>query len=261
VGGTDKECVRDGFLGLGHCGRGCHHPHLHCVIPGGGLSPDGAAWISCRPNFFLPVAVLSCLFRRLFLTHLQRAFEAGQLRFAGTLEHLSDSAQWDTYLQPARDADWVVYAKAPFAGPEQVLDYVGRYTHRVAISNNRILDIADGQVTFRWKDYRDDGAPQPMTLPAEEFIRRFLLHVLPDAFQRIRFYGFMANRFRKQKLATCRQLLGMPAPEPADPEPSDYRDCYEQLTGSSLRLCPLCRQGTMRKIRLLTACPAIQDSS
>ncbi len=173
-----------------------HHPHLHCVVPGGGLSADGSRWISCKPGFFLPVRVLSRLFRRLFLEHLQNAFDAGKLRFFTALENLRDHRQFARYLAPVRKAEWVVYAKRPFAGPQQVLDYVGRYTHRVAISNNRLLDITAGQVRFQWKDYRNKGRPKTMTLSAEEFIRRFLLHALPDWFQRIRYYGLLGNRWR-----------------------------------------------------------------
>ena len=203
-----------------------HHPHLHCVVPGGGLSHDGSRWISCRPGFFLPVRVLSRLFRRLFLQYLHRAYESGKLQFSGSLEKLSSPDEWDLYLDPVRKAEWVVYAKPPFAGPEQVVDYVGRYTHRVAISNNRITDIEDHRVSFDWKDYRDNNLQKTMTLAAAEFIRRFLLHVLPDGFQRIRYYGFLGNRYRKQKLAQCRQLLGMLASDDsAIPEQSsDYRD-------------------------------------
>jgi hypothetical protein len=155
-----------------------------------------------------------------------------------------------------RQADWVVYAKRPFAGPEQVLDYVGRYTHRVAISNNRLLDIAEGKVTFRYKDYRHEAQQKTMTLQAEEFIRRFLLHVLPEGFQRIRYYGFLANRYREQKLARCRELLGMPAPEPSDSEATkDYSQRYEELTGFSLWQCPVCHQGRMLVIEVLPPSP------
>jgi len=228
-----------------------HHPHLHCVVPGGGLSPDGSRWISCKPGFFLPVGVLSRLFRRLFLEHLQHAFDSGKLKFFTALEKLRDGRQFARYLAPLRKAEWVVYVKAPFAGPQQVLDYVGRYTHRVAISNNRLLDIADGQVRFQWKDYRDKAHRKTMTLSAEEFIRRFLLHALPDGFQRIRYYGFLGNRYRQQKLARCRQLLGMAPPIEA-PAPEDYRDRHEQLTGSSLRACPLCHRGRMLLVETLT---------
>ncbi len=159
----------------------------------------------------------------------------------------------------------VVYAKPPFAGPEQVLDYVGRYTHRVALSNNRLLDIADGTVRFRWKDYRDRNRQKAMTVSADEFIRRFLLHVLPEGFHRIRYYGFLGNRHRAQKLARCRELLGMPVPEPLDDEfEKDYRDHYEELTGVSLKQCPACRQGQMVIVETfdgITTRPPIQDTS
>ena len=243
-----------------------HHPHLHCVIPGGGLSPDGSRWISCRNNFFLPVRVLSRLFCRLFLEHLQVAFDSGQLQFFSALQELQQEHAFSSYLAPLRNAEWVVYAKRPFAGPQQVLDYVGRYTHRVAISNNRLLDIENGQVSFTWKDYRDNNRQKIMPLSAAEFIRRFLLHVLPDGFQRIRYYGFLSNRYRQQKLAQCRQLLGMPTPEDTPDQSSpaqDYRDRYEELTGSSLRACPACHQGRMVLLEALIAVsqPAVTDTS
>src|ERR1700752_4317230 len=191
-----------------------HHPHLHCVVTGGGLSPDGTQWIFCRDGFFLPGGELSRLFRRLFLEYLLKAFDAGKLQFFSSLESLRDPCSFLDYLAPLRAAEWVVCAKRPFAGPEQVLDYVGRYTHRVAISNNRLLDIAEDKVTFRYKDYRHEAQQKTMTLQAEEFIRRFLLHVLPEGFQRIRYYGFLSNPYRQQKLACCRELLDMPAPDP-----------------------------------------------
>ncbi len=245
-----------------------HHPHLHCVIPGGGLSPDGTRWIACRPGFFLPVRVLSRLFRRLFLQELQAAYDAGELRFSGGLDALGNRRAFAEHLIPARQTEWVVYAKAPFAGPPQVLDYVGRYTHRVAISNQRVLDIEEGQVRFRYKNYRTADGPQTpatMTLTATEFIRRFLLHVLPPGFHRIRYYGFLGNRHRAAKLVRCRQLLGMgstPAP-PNEPPPSpDYRDRYESLTGISLRTCPACHDGHMIVVEHLPrARPAITDTS
>jgi hypothetical protein len=242
-----------------------HHPHLHCVVAGGGLSPDGTRWISCRPGFFLPVRVLSHLFRRLFLGYLQKAFDAGELQFFSTLEPLRQRRAFLRYLAPVRQAQWVVYAKPPFAGPEQVLEYVGRYTHRVAISNNRLLDIADGTVRFRWKDYRDRNRQKAMTVSADEFIRRFLLHVLPEGFHRIRYYGFLGNHHRAQKLARCRELLGMPVSEPLDDEfEKDYRDHYEELTGVSLNQCPACRQGQMVIVETfdgITTHPPIQDTS
>ena len=230
------------------------HPHLHCVVPGGGLSPKGDRWISCRRGFFLPVRVLSRLFRRLFLELLEKTFDNHQLNFFSSLCELQDRQAFLRYLAPLRREEWVVYAKPPFAGPKQVLDYVGRYTHRVAISNNRLLDIENGEVQFRYKDYRHDNQQKVMTLAAEEFIRRFLLHVLPDSFQRIRYYGFLGNRYRQEKLERCRQLLGMASADQTTlaTEPKDYRDRYEQLTGVSLRLCPVCRQGRMIRIELPT---------
>ena len=220
------------------------HPHLHCMVPGGGISPDGTRWISCRPNFFLPVAVLARLFRRLFVDYLTQAFDAGDLQFFSSLEPLRMRDAFLRHIASSRKKDWVVYAKPPFAGPEEVLKYVARYTHSVAISNNRLLDINDGSVAFRWKDYRDGDCYKTMTLSADEFIRRFLLHVLPDGFQRIRYFGFLANRYRAEKLALCRQLLRMPPP-PTREIKKDYRDRYEALTGISLKTCPLCRCGTM----------------
>jgi hypothetical protein len=232
------------------------HPHVHCVVPGGGLSPDGQRWVSCRPNFFLPVRVLSCLFRRLFLESLQKAFDSGKLQFFKTLESLRERHAFVALLDRMKAREWVVYAKRPFAGPQQVLDYVGRYTHRVAISNNRLLDIENDQVRFRWKDYRDGGQLKTMTLSAGEFIRRFLLHVLPDGCQRIRYYGFLGNRYRKEKLNQCRRLLGMPTPAaPTKPAQRDYRDRYEELTGDSLHQCPQCKQGRMLVIEILPRLP------
>ena len=177
-----------------------HHPHLHCVVPGGGLSADGERWISCRPGFFLPVRVLSRLFRRLFLAQLQRAFEAGRLRFFNALEPLQAPSAFARYLAPVRQAEWVVYAKPPFGGPRHVLEYLGRYTHRVAIANHRLIDFVEGKVSFRWKDYRHDARQKIMRLEAQEFMRRFLLHVLPNGLQRIRHYGLLANRHRALKL-------------------------------------------------------------
>ncbi len=212
-----------------------HHPHIHCVVPGGGLSPDGMRWVACRPGFFLPVPVLSCLFRRLFLAALRDAFDAGLLRFFATLAGLADPARFRCCLAAARRQQWVVYAKPPFGGPEQVLAYLGRYTHRVAIANSRLIASEDGRVSFRWRDYRHPQRPKLMSLTAAEFIRRFLLHILPDGFHRIRYYGFFANRQRAAKLALCRRLLAQPPPsEPtgADPHP--------RHRARPLAICPDC---------------------
>jgi hypothetical protein len=231
-----------------------HHPHIHCVVPGGGLAPDGQRWISCRPRFFLPVKVLSRCFRRLFLQYLDEAVQAGELQFFSDLEYLSHPAAWREYLADARGREWVVYAKPPFGGPKQVLDYLGRYTHRVAISNHRLVQLEGGQVSFRWKDYRDQSRPKVMTLVVDEFIRRFLLHVLPPGFQRIRQYGLLSNRSRDVKLARCRELLQVTVVLPAV-ESGDWRAKYEEVTGESLDRCPICRQGRMVRVEILPSRP------
>jgi hypothetical protein len=235
-----------GFLGVLHTwGQNLqHHPHVHFLVPGGGIAPDGDSWIACRPAFFLPVRVLSRMFRGLFLHYLEKAFAAGALNFFSTYRHFHEPAAFRRHLAPARNTEWVVYAKRPFAGPAQVLDYVGRYTHRVAISNNRLLSMDNGKVTFRWKDYRDGDRQKTMTLEGGEFIRRFLIHVLPDGFHRIRYYGFLANCHRARKLERCRELLGMAPAASADP-PAAWRDRFEALTGRSLWECPNCHTGIM----------------
>jgi hypothetical protein len=203
-----------------------HHPHIHMIVPGGGIARDGTRWISSRPAFLLPVRVLGKLFRRLFLTRLMALHTAGRLAFYSSMAHLADRRAFLRHLSPVRKKRWVVYAKPPFAGPEAVLAYLSRYTHRIAISNSRLLRFDHAGVTFRYKDYRRDGADrqQTMTLAADEFIRRFLLHVLPKGFHRIRHYGLLASSARKAGLVRARQLLDV-APPPADtPEdPPDVR--------------------------------------
>ena len=220
-------------------------------MPGGGISLDGSRWVACRPRFLLPVRVLSCRFRRLCLRYLEQAYTAGKLRFHGQLQHLSDPASFARYLAPLRKSKWVVYAKPPFGGPERVLDYLGRYTHRVAISNHRLQQLQDGRVTFAYKDYKDGHQQKLMTLSADEFLRRFLLHVLPEGFQRIRHYGLFNNRHRAENLARCRELLGVSAP--VVPPPRDYRERYRQLTGQDLLQCPQCHKGQMRRTSVLPA--------
>ena len=206
-----------------------HHPHVHMIVPGGGLSDDRERWIACRPNFFLPVRVLSRLFRRLMLTALAEAHAAGKLKFFGNHTSLADKTAFANFLAPLRRSEWVVYAKEPFAGPEPVLRYLSRYTHRVAISNRRLVADEDGGVAFRFKDYRAEGADRwkTMTLHPHEFIRRFLLHVLPKGFHRIRHYGLLANGNRAANVVRARELLGMTPPEPdtepAPVEPADVR--------------------------------------
>jgi hypothetical protein len=215
-----------------------HHPHVHCIVPGGGLGPDGR-WVACKPNFFLPVHVLSRCFRRLFLERLQTAFDADVLSFHGALARLRDPAEFARYLKPVKDISWVVFAKPPFANPSQILDYLGRYTHRVAIANGRLLDCQDGRVSFRWKDYRAQNKSKAMTLEADEFMRRFLMHVLPKGFRRIRHFGFLANSCCFQKLARIRAALAVPNPEPRV-KPKDYRERCVLLTGKRLDICPCC---------------------
>jgi hypothetical protein len=204
-----------------------HHPHVHVVVPGGGLAPDGSRWIACRPGFFLPVRVLSRLFRRLFLDRLAAAHGAGRLAFHGDLAPLADPAAFAAQLAPLRRSEWVVYAKRPFAGPGAVLAYLSRYTHRVAIASSRLLALDERGVTFRWKDYRAREGKKgrewikSMTLSADEFIRRFLLHVLPDGFHRIRHYGLFASGTRAVNIARIRTLLGTAPPsDRASPAPA-----------------------------------------
>ncbi len=215
-----------------------HHPHVHCIIPGGGLSSDGV-WRACRPHFFLPVHVLSRLYRRLFLERLKAAFDANNLKFFGDLTPLRDLETFVRYLSPLRHTPWVVYAKKPFGGAQQVLDYLGRYTHRVAIANGRLIDCANQTVSFRWKDYRACNKSRTMTLDVNEFMRRFLLHVLPKGFRRIRHFGFLANTRRTNKLAQIRAALNVPEPT-VSAQPTDYRDRYAMLTGKRIDICQCC---------------------
>jgi hypothetical protein len=216
-----------------------HHPHVHIIVPGGGISLDGQRWISCRPGFFLPVRVLSRLFRRLFLARLVAAHEAERLRFFGDHARLAERDAFTAYLAPLRKAEWVVYAKRPFGGPEAVLAYLSRYTHRVAIANSRLVALDDTGVTFKWKDYRakEHERAKVMTLAIDEFIRRFLIHVLPGGFHRIRHYGFFANGGRAESIARARQLLNVPATQ-NEASPADSADDTEPQTLS--RPCPCC---------------------
>ena len=189
-----------------------HHPHVHMIVPGGGISLDGEKWVSCRLGFFLPVRVLSRLFRRLFLEKLVAAHQAGELQFFGNHAALTDAQAFAAYLAPLRNSEWVVYSKRPFGGPKEVLRYLARYTHRVAISNRRLIALDDNGVTFKWKDYRIEGCERykVMTLATSEFIRRFLIHVLPDGFHRIRYYGLLASTTRVKNIARARELLAVP---------------------------------------------------
>ena len=256
--------ARLGFLAIPHTwGQNLmHHPHVHCVVPGGGISLDERRWVSCKPKFFLPVRVLSRLFRRLFLEQLEKAFDQKRLEFHGRHKHLSRPQAFARLLATCRKSEWVVYAKPPFGGPEKVLDYLGRYTHRIAISNNRLLAMESGKVTFGLKNYKRDGRREKMVLQAEEFIRRFLLHVLPDGFVRIRYFGFLANCHRARKLKQCRQFLKVPSFPTASEstEPQTWVDLLINITGKDPLKCPKCKRGRLLQIGLLTPqSPAIRS--
>lgn len=230
------------------------HPHVHCVVTGGGLSPEGA-WISTRPHFLLSVRVLSRLFRRLFLAAADSAYSQGDLHFHGRLAGLTNPDAWQAHLAPARQADWVVYAKPPFGGAEQVIEYLGRYTHRVALSNQRLLTFQNQQVTFQHKDYHaaDPQRWRPMTLAADEFVRRFLLHVIPPGFQRIRHYGLLSNRLRAGNLIRCRQLL-LGARSELLPTVAQLASVPALIVESAAR-CPRCHVGRMLRISEIAPMP------
>jgi hypothetical protein len=233
-----------------------HHPHVHGIVPGGGLSPDGERWVACRRGFFLPVRVLSRLFRRRFLEELGRAHDSGQLQFFGEHAALADATAFADWLAPLRRCEWVVYAKRPFAGPAAVLAYLSRYTHRVAISNQRLVAMDERGITFRWKDYRASGRTRykTMTLEAPEFMRRFLLHVLPGGFHRIRHYGLLANAGRRANLARVRALLECEAPE--------VKEAPQAGSVESIRptfVCPCCG-AAMRIIETFVRCQPIRAS-
>lgn len=243
-----------GFLAILHTWTQTllHHPHIHCVVPGGGLAPDGTRWIGCRDNFFLPVKVLSSLFRGKFLAFLDKAAAQGELRFAGSTASLDEPRAWRAFLTKMRHKPWVVYAKPPFGSPEHVLKYLARYTHRVAISNRRIVSVTEERVAFRYRNRKRDNAMRTMTLSGVEFLRRFLLHVLPKGFVRIRHFGFLANRSRKTKLAQCRALLGAPIPAVTSP-PQVERDSTPDADAKDgdARCCPSCSQGRLCWVRRL----------
>ncbi len=243
-----------------------HHPHVHCVVPGGGISPDGQRWISCKPGFFLPVKVLSRLFRRLMCQRLAAAHAKGALQFFAENAALHDADAFTAFLKPLRRVEWVVYAKRPFAGPDQVLSYLARYTHRVAIANSRLVAFDGARVSFKWKDYRRKGQARygVMTLDAHEFIRRFLLHVLPDGFHRIRHYGLFANPARADNVAKARALLADPAQPapmqdtaPAEPTPPTPCPCC----GGPMILVEVFERGAMPKVSSCAPAPQWCDTS
>jgi len=245
-----------GFLAVLHTwGQNLqHHPHVHCIVPGGGISPDASRWIACRPGFFLPVRVLSRVFRGKFLSLLRNAFDRGRLAFHGKLASLADPAEFQRRLTDSAKTEWVVHAKPPFGGPQQVLKYLARYTHRVAISNNRLVATEGAEVSFHWKDYAHGGKQKTMTLKAIEFIRRFLLHVLPAGFVRIRHYGFLANRCGREKLELCRRLLAAIMPPVAVESAPEPKGAVEGRPKP--HTCPACGEGQMIIIETLEASPA-----
>lgn len=236
------------------------HPHIHCVVTGGGLNADHSAWIPCKPKFFLPVKVLSALFRKLLLKALELAFQNKQLQFPGQIAALADPSVFRALIEPLKKIKWVVYAKAPFGGPPQVLEYLGRYTHRVAISNQRILALDGDQVTFQYKNYRssDSQKSRHMTISPEEFIRRFLLHSLPPGFQRIRHYGLFASRNKKKNLVLCRQLLNADT-DGLLPSIAQVQAVVDQLL-EACRDCPVCHAGLMVRTRIIAPVRRVDSS-
>jgi Putative transposase/Transposase zinc-binding domain len=240
-----------GFLAVLHTwGQNLHHhPHLHCVVPGGGIAPDQRHWISCRRQFLFPVKVLSRLFRAKFVAYLKAAFREGKLGFHGQLKPLGEKRNFIEWLTRLAGTEWIVYAKPPFSGPRQVLKYLARYTHRVAISNQRLISLEEGRVTFHWKNYARTSEPATMTLKVEEFIRRFLLHVLPKGFVKIRHFGFLANRGRRDNVLLCRKLLAASSTGPPDVVPHDSHS--DEPAADRVNRCPRCKLGTMRMLEML----------
>jgi len=226
------------------------HPHIHCIVTGGGLSPDGSRWVSCRKGFFLPVRVMSALFRGKFLDHLKHGFKNGALVFPGSISHLKEPDNFETFRKRFYEKKWVVYCKPPFGGPEGVLQYLGRYTHRVAISNNRILANRDGNVSFLWRDYADDNRKKTMTLKADEFIRRFLFHVLPERYVRIRHVGLLANRNRKNNITECQKMLGGENVK-KEKKQETWQEQLLRICGIDVTVCPICKKGKMCRIERL----------
>jgi hypothetical protein len=247
--------ARIGFLAVLHTwGQNLnHHPHLHCVVPGGGIALDQRRWISCRQQFLFPVKVLSRLFRAKFVAYLKTAFRDGKLGFHGQLKSLSERRNFVEWLSPVAGTEWVVYAKPPFGGPRQVLKYLARYTHRVAISNQRLISLENDRVTFRWKNYARGNQPATMTLQAVEFVRRFLLHVLPRGFVKVRHFGLLANRGRRRNLALCRKLL-VASSSARDFHPAHDR-LADQMETDQRDRCPRCRAGHMRRLETLLPQP------
>lgn len=253
--GKDRIGARIGFISILHTwGQNLmDHPHIHCIVTGGGLSPDKKRWIASRKGFLIHVRVLSALFRGKFLAYLKKSYESGKLIFPGVIAPLGEPRAFKALRRRLYQKEWVVYCKAPFNGAPGVLKYLGRYTHRIAISNDRILTLEDDRVSFRWRDYADDNKRKVMTLEASEFIRRFLLHVLPDRFVKIRHFGIVANRKRRENIALCRELLGGNAIESKkdDDTPETWQERLLKVAGVDVTQCPVCQKGKMRRIEEL----------
>ena len=235
------------------------HVHVHCVVTGGALAPDGTRWLPARPGFLFPVRALAKVFRGRYLAGLRQAFDRGDLHLTGGLAPLAEPAAFAAWLDDLRQQAWVVDCKPPFAGPEHVLAYLGRSTHRIALSNDRLVAVDGDRVHFRWRDYADHDRVKIMDLAVDEFLRRFLLHVVPDGFVRIRHFGLLANRRRAAALAQCRALLAQPSPPPAAPESA--RDLLLRVTGLDIERCPVCQQGVLRQVERLPPAPAAWDTS
>jgi hypothetical protein len=228
------------------------HPHVHCIVTGGGLSTDRSSWVSCRKGFFIPVRVMSALFRGKFLDLLKNNFTSDNLVFPGSISHLKQPGDFEIFRNKLYHKKWVVYCKPPFDGAKSVLQYLGRYTHRIAISNNRILTIRDGNVSFLWRDYADDNRQKTMMLQAGEFIRRFLLHVVPSRYVRIRHFGLLANRNRKDAIALCREILGSGKIVTKENDRQEtWQEQLFRICGIDVTTCPVCKKGRMFRVELL----------
>lgn len=241
-----------GFIGILHTwGQNLmDHPHIHCIVPGGGLSFDSNRWISTREQFLIPIKVLSRLFRGKFLSYLKAAYSKDKFKFYGNIQDLTEEKEFNELVDSLYKREWVVYSKPPFKSPEYVLEYLGRYTHRVAISNNRITDITDGKVTYKYRDYKDGNKDKLMTVEAHEFIRRFLLHILPDNFVKIRHYGILSNRNRNTKLKRCKEILGISTKK--SKEKISWQELLKELTGKDPRICPHCNIGRLVRKEILS---------
>lgn len=250
---NDRLGAQIGFIGILHTwGQNLmHHPHVHCVVTGGGLSNDESHWVACRKNFFIPVRVMSALFRGKFLDYLKESYNSKELEFTGSISRLMDPFAFAQLLGKLYHKKWVVYCKPPFNGIGGVLQYLSRYTHRIAISNNRILKVENGKVTFKWRDYADGDKEKIMPLDADEFIRRFLLHVLPDRYVKIRHFGLLANRKRKHNIALSRMFLGSNKTAIIKTEQKTWQELMLAVTGIDVNKCPVCSKGRMVTIEIL----------